>query len=84
MLDLLIKSGVELNVANRSGCTALHIAAHKQPARCIQILLAAGANPNCTDLYGDTALHDAIGKDSYQVIELLCMAQGKNCNPWIQ
>lgn len=73
---MLIKAGAELNTANQSGCTALHIAAHKQPARCVQVLLAAGADPNCRDLYGDTALHDAIGKDSYQVIELLCAAPG--------
>lgn len=67
-----------MNATNRSGCTALHIAAHKQPARCIQILISAGADPNCSDLYGDTALHDAIGKDNFEAIEMLCMAQGKH------
>lgn len=77
VLDILIKAGADLNAANRSGCTALHIAAHKQPAVCVQILLSAGANPNCMDLYGDTALHDAIGKDNYPVIELLCNSPGR-------
>lgn len=76
-MDLIVKAGVDLNATNRSGCSALHIAAHKQPARCIQILLAAGADPNCSDLYGDTPLHDAIGKDNFEAIEMLCMAQGK-------
>lgn len=76
MLHLLIKAGADLNAANRSGCTALHISAHKQPAVCVQILLTAGASPNCRDLYGDTALHDAIGKDNFQVIDLLCNASG--------
>lgn len=79
-MDILIKAGAELNSANRSGCTALHIAAHKQPARSVQILLGAGADPNCRDLYGDTALHDAIGKDSHQVIDLLCIAPGRDLN----
>lgn len=75
-MDLLIEAGASLNTANRSGCTALHIAAHKHPSRSVQILLAAGADPNCRDAYGDTALHDAIGKDNYQVIDLLCSASG--------
>lgn len=74
----MVKTGADLNASNRSGCTALHIAAHKQPTRCVQILLTAGASPNCRDLYGDTALHDAIGKDNYPVIELLCNASGKS------
>ncbi|CAG9858951.1 unnamed protein product [Phyllotreta striolata] len=77
VLEILVKNGVDVvNAANRSGCTALHIAAHKQPTKCVKILLDAGAHPNCTDLYGDTPLHDAIGKDNFQVIELLCNAQG--------
>lgn len=76
-MDLIVKSGVDLNASNRSGCTALHISAHKQPARCIQILISAGADSNCSDLYGDTALHDAIGKDNFEAIEILCMSQGK-------
>lgn len=78
-----MKAGADLNAANRSGCTPLHISAHKQPAVCVQILLSSGANPNCKDLYGDTALHDAIGKDNYAVIELLCNASGK-CNCYIE
>lgn len=77
MLDLLIKSGANLNAANHSGCTSLHIAAHKQPAVCVDYLLKAGADPNCRDIYGDTALHDAIGKDNFPVIDLLCNASGK-------
>lgn len=77
MTDLLIKSGANVNIANRSGCTALHVAAHKQPGRCAELLLAAGANPNLMDLYGDTALHDAIGKDCFPIIDLLCRTPGK-------
>lgn len=77
ILQLLIEGGATLDSPNRAGCTALHIAAHKHPARCVQILLSAGTNPNCRDIYGDTALHDSIGKDNYKVVELLCSASGK-------
>ncbi|VEN54035.1 unnamed protein product, partial [Callosobruchus maculatus] len=67
--------GVELNLQNRSGCSALHIAAHKKPAGCARILIGAGADPNKQDSYGDTPMHDAIGKDNLEVVEMLCRAR---------
>lgn len=77
VMELLLRHGADINAVNKGRCTALHIAAHKQPVHCVSLLLSRGADVNIQDSYGDTALHDAIGKESCPVIELLSEAPGK-------
>lgn len=76
VMEMLLHHGANINAVNKGRCTALHIAAHKQPIHCVSLLLTRGADVNIQDSYGDTALHDAIGKESCSVIELLCESPG--------
>jgi len=53
-LDNHIKSGSDLDVANRSGLTPLHVASVENDAKAIGMLLSGGANPDIRDEKGKT------------------------------
>ncbi|KAJ8320485.1 hypothetical protein KUTeg_002072 [Tegillarca granosa] len=78
VMELLLKSGAQINSLNNGGCSTLHVAVNKQHAECVRILLRHRCNVNIQDSYGDTALHDAIGKENVEIMEMLA----KNFNPF--
>ena len=64
---ILLEAGAEVNCADESGKTPLHLAAMGQgddSAACLKLLLAAGADPNARDAEGNTPLHEAAGVSS--------------------
>lgn len=52
----LLKSGLDIDIADSSGWTALMYAAASSNSEPVQLLLAAGANPNHKSINGDTPL----------------------------
>jgi len=68
-LFLLNKSSININITNRRGETALHIAAQHRHLNAIKILIYLGANVNAQDRKGNAPLHAAINGDrSYEYI----------------
>ena len=64
-------SGVDLDVTDKNGETALHWASGLGGANCVEILLKFGANINATDNNGFTALHDASRYGKPKCVEIL-------------
>jgi uncharacterized protein len=58
-VDSLIRSGADVNAANRYGVPPLSLAATNGDAAVLELLLKAGANPNSTQSEGETALMTA-------------------------
>jgi ankyrin repeat protein len=56
--QLLLKSGVKVNVQDNDGNTALHLATHSKS--CMEVLLKGGANPRKVNLDGLTPLLHAV------------------------
>lgn len=74
------ESGVNLNVTNAQGQTALYLAVKDNlPLYILEILLSAGANPNIVANDGSTALLEALAHDNTQAAELL-LANGAEVN----
>jgi len=57
MTQTLIKRGADINMANKLGETALHIAVRENAFNIIKALIKAGANVNVGDTVGNTPLH---------------------------
>ncbi|RKP22864.1 ankyrin repeat-containing domain protein [Syncephalis pseudoplumigaleata] len=55
-VQTLLANGINVNVADDHGYTALHAAASYDRLATIELLLQHGANVNCTDTDGDTPL----------------------------
>ncbi len=76
----LVKQGVDVNVAQGDGMTALHWAAYKDDLDTAQLLIYAGANVSAvTRINGMTALFWAAQNGNAQIIEALIKA-GANVN----
>jgi Ankyrin repeats (3 copies)/Ankyrin repeat len=59
LVEVLIKSGANVNIQSKYGHTALHNFAISGDLDCVNELLAAGASPNIYNSSGHTALHNA-------------------------
>lgn len=70
----LLAQGVDVNVKNPAGRSALHLAAFNGNILTIRALLAAGADVNQTDQRGVTCLMDASAFGHIDVVELLIQA----------
>jgi ankyrin repeat protein len=57
--ESLVKSGADVNAANRYGVPPLSLAATNGNAAMIELLLKAGANPNASQAEGETVLMTA-------------------------
>ena len=71
LVDLLIKSGATVQVANRYKMTPLGLAAINGNAGVIGRLLKAGADANDTIAEGETALMTAARSDRVDVVKML-------------
>ena len=60
LIDELINRGADLNLKDKDGNTALHLAVNTCDSIVIESLLEAGANINLKNKDGDTALHLAV------------------------
>lgn len=70
-LRLLLDRGMDPNVRDDEGRTALMRAARKSKADCVRVLLEHGADPNLSDPDGETALMYAAGKANLDQVEAL-------------
>ena len=70
-VEMLLKSGANINSTNNGGVTALHCASVWGRSDCIEILLKNGANINATDISGWTALQMASSGGKPDCVEIL-------------
>ncbi|MES0488637.1 MAG: ankyrin repeat domain-containing protein [Leptospirales bacterium] len=69
---LINKSGVDLNHTDRSGDTALHLAASRGHLEVVQLLVASGANVNVQNLHRKSSpLHNAAYNGHLGIVEYL-------------
>ena len=55
-LDLLLKSGADVNMTNKNGLTPLMAAVADDQLKCVKLLIQAGADVKKRDNEDDTAL----------------------------
>ena len=73
-LQRLLADGVNANVTQGDGATALHWAVHRDDARAIRLLLASGANVNAANALGVTPLWLAAVNGSASIVGSLLEA----------
>ncbi len=78
-LRLLLKEGVDVNIAQVDGTTALHWAAHRDDLASTQLLIGEGAKVNAANEYGVTALSLACANANAAIVETLLQG-GANPN----
>lgn len=71
MVSLLIEKGIQLNLTDNLGRTALHICAEKSLSKLALHLLQAGIDASIRDRNGRTALEIARGKGDAGTIAAL-------------
>lgn len=67
----LIEQGVDVNLPEADGTTALHWAAHRNDADMSERLIEAGATPNVTNDYGATPMSEAAVTGDVTLIGML-------------
>ncbi len=80
LIQLFLDKGMDINVQDKYGNTALIIASSSGQLKTIEFLLDKGANPMITDLHGKTALDYAenyFGKNHDVIKETLIWAEAK-------
>ncbi|KAM0860760.1 hypothetical protein ACQ4PT_046322 [Festuca glaucescens] len=70
-LEDLLRVGMDPDVGDSKGRTALHIAASKGYEECVLVLLRHGCNLNIKDAQGNTALWQAIAARHHKVFSIL-------------
>jgi 26S proteasome non-ATPase regulatory subunit 10 len=71
VVEVLLRSGADVQIANAGGRTALHYAASKGHADIARLLVSHGANINKKDQTGCTPLHRAASAGHVEVIDYL-------------
>ncbi len=74
----LVAQGVDINLADYDGRTAIHLAASEGHANIIEYLISKNVNMNPIDRWGNTPLADAYRSKHQMVIELLEKHGAKN------
>ena len=72
----LIKQGIDANLPQPDGATALHWASHWNDVAMAKTLVSAGGNPNAPNDYGVTPLFLAATNGSADMLDLLLTARG--------
>jgi len=81
LMKFLIKAGVNINIQNNHGWTALHLASRFGKKEIVELLIkVAGVNVNIQDNDGKTALHEASRYGYKDCVELLIKVGGVNVN----
>ena len=81
LMKLLIKAGgVNINIQENDGWTALHWAIIRDRKDCVELLIKSGINVNIQTEYGWTALHYACNYGHKDCVELLIKAGGIDVN----
>lgn len=57
MTKVILENGANINILNRSGKSALHVAAENGDVANLNLLISNGANLNIRDKFGLTAMH---------------------------
>ncbi|XP_051208130.1 potassium channel AKT2 [Lolium perenne] len=70
-LEDLLRVGMDPDVGDSKGRTALHIAASKGYEECVLVLLRHGCNVNIKDSQGNTAMWQAIAARHHKVFSIL-------------
>ncbi len=78
-VESLIRSGADVNAANRYGVPPLSLAATNGNAAVLELLLKAGANPDATQSEGETALMTAARTGMPAAVKTL-LAHGADVN----
>jgi serine/threonine-protein phosphatase 6 regulatory ankyrin repeat subunit B len=78
-VERLIRSGVDLNIRNNWGWTALNLASYWNHGEVVKLLISAGADLNIRSNDGWTALIGASYKNHGEVVKLL-IRSGANLN----
>ncbi|XP_053559612.1 uncharacterized protein LOC128650009 [Bombina bombina] len=78
VIDLLLKTGVSLEVEDQKGCSPLITAAQYGHTALVCYLIGRGAKIHLCDSEGDTALHWAVFKGHCELAHLLIYS---GCNP---
>ncbi|ETI51637.1 hypothetical protein L915_04869 [Phytophthora nicotianae] len=69
--QLLTKNGVDPNITDQTGCSALNHAALLGNAKICELLVASGASTNCAAHDGSSPLHKAAQGGRTSVVQLL-------------
>jgi ankyrin repeat protein len=77
LVRVLLAAGVDVNVTNHHGETALLVAAKNRRLEAVKCLLAAGADVNMKDEQGKTALDYAVNSEEEEIRRVLIAAGGK-------
>ena len=73
LVKILINAGADLNVKDRDGYTALHLAARNKRIEAVELLIKAGADLNTESERGDTPMDEALGYTHNDVVGLLAL-----------
>ena len=78
-VELLVRAGANVKIANRYGITALNLACTNGNGAMVEMLLKAGADPNTAKPDGETALMTAARTGKVDAVKSL-LAHGANVN----
>jgi glutaminase len=73
----LIARGVDINLPDYDGRTALHLASSEGHIKVVELLLLKGANVNAKDRWGNTPKEDAIRNQNNSILEIISQYSNK-------
>ncbi len=71
IVRLFLQAGIDVNIKNNDGQTALMYAAYNGHKSTVELLLKSGANINVVDKFGDSALSWAAAEGHQDIVKLI-------------